>query len=206
MKANTWGAAVAIVLGGAVAAFAQSGSSTTAGPAGSSVQVVTAAGCLQQADQVPSGTTSPAGTTGSTPSRSASGGGSNFVLTSAHAPANGTRATGTSGTVGTSSSNASRPVRSTYFLDGSQDLASAIGHEVEVIGTVDREINSRLHGTNADTAATHGTAGTSGSGSTETEGASTMTSGGAAGAKSLSTWEHLRVTSVRTIANSCSSK
>jgi hypothetical protein len=99
----------------------------------SSAKSITVTGCLQRAEQAPTGTS---GTTG-TMRRSND---TKFLLTSASMSSS-SSSTGTAGTTGTTAP--STAVASEYRLDADDaKLTPHVGHKVEIAGTVDQSSSS----------------------------------------------------------------
>jgi hypothetical protein len=115
MRKRVWiGMSAAIALALSVSFAAQS-------PSQSSSSNLTVTGCLQRADQAPTGTSG-------TPSASDT---TKFILTNVTPSSSSSSATGTSGTAGASSTAAS-----TYRLDADESkLSPHVGHKVTISGT-----------------------------------------------------------------------
>jgi hypothetical protein len=124
MRTTIWsGTCAAIVFGLSVGLLAQETSQrpqTT--PSASGKNIITVSGCIQRAEQAPTGTTGTPGATGSTRD-------TKFLLTNAAVSP-----TGTTGTAGAAPSTA---VASEYRLDADDaKLTPHVGHKVEISGTV----------------------------------------------------------------------
>ena len=114
----------AIVSGFTAGLFAQQPPPSSPPAQVSSTKAITISGCVQRAEQGPTGTS---GTAGATRDSSES----KFLLTSA--------AAGTSATAGTSGSNADATIAPSYRLDADDaKLTPHVGHKVEIAGTVDQ--------------------------------------------------------------------
>jgi hypothetical protein len=101
----------------------------------SSSKAITISGCVQRAEQGPTGTS---GTAGATRDSSES----KFLLTSA--------AASTSATAGTSGSNADAAIAPSYRLDADDaKLTPHVGHKVEIAGTVDQPSSASTSSTSA---------------------------------------------------------
>jgi hypothetical protein len=124
MRTRIWsGTCTAIAFGLTVGLMAQQPPQTQPPAQSSSAKSVTVTGCIQRAEQAPTGTSGAAGATRSTSE-------TRFLLTSA---AIGTSATGTAGTT-----TPSTAVASEYRLDADDaKLTPHVGHKVEIAGTVE---------------------------------------------------------------------
>lgn len=134
MRRTIWsGTCAAIALGLTVGLVAQQPPQTPpSSTQSSSAKSVTVTGCIQRAEQSPTGTS---GTTGATrPSDT------KFLLTSAAMSTSGS-STGTAGTTGTTAP--STAVASEYRLDADDaKLTPHVGHKVEIAGTVAEQSSS----------------------------------------------------------------
>lgn len=121
MKANIWSATcAAIAFGATVGVLAQNPQT----PQSTSAKMITVSGCLQRAQQAPTGTS---GTTGA----AATAKETKFVLTNA--------ALSTTGTTGTAGTRPSTAVASEYRLDAEDaKLTPHIGHKIEISGAVEQ--------------------------------------------------------------------
>ncbi|SRR5258708_119884 len=121
MRKTTWAATcTAIVFGVTAALVAQTSQTPTTSGAAKSITV---SGCIQRASEGPTGTSGTAGATSASEPK--------FLLTSASL--GGSSATGTSGSVPSSTA-----VASEYRLDADDaKLTPHVGHKVEVTGTVE---------------------------------------------------------------------
>jgi hypothetical protein len=93
---------------------------------------------------------------------------------------------------------------STYILEpgsAQSQLASNAGKRVEVTGTVDSSSSMSSGSTGSGTTSSGSTAGTTGSGTTAGAAGS-----GSTGSSSSMSGQHLRVSSVRVVGESCSSR
>lgn len=120
MRTSIWsGACAATVFGLAVALIGAQSEPQT--PQGSAAKSITVTGCIQKAEQAPTGTAGTAGATRASETK--------FLLTSAAMSSSG--ATGTAGTTPPSTA-----VASEYRLDGDDaKLTPHVGHKVEITGT-----------------------------------------------------------------------
>lgn len=125
MKATIWSAACGtIALGATVAVLAQDPPSSQT--QSTSAKTITVSGCVQRAQQAPTGTS---GAAGAAPSAAET----KFVLTNAAI-----NTTGTTGTAGTTNPS-STAVASEYRLDADDaKLMPHVGHKVEITGTVEQ--------------------------------------------------------------------
>lgn len=123
MKARVWSAmSVAIALGATVAVLAQDRPQAPQSQAAG--KAITVTGCVQRAQQSPTGTS---GTASAAPGAAET----KFVLSNA--------ALSTTGTAGTSGTTPSTAVASEYRLDvDDAKLTPHIGHKVEITGMVEQ--------------------------------------------------------------------
>jgi hypothetical protein len=123
MSARIWTATCgAIALGSVVVVFAQNPPTSQSAAA----KAITVTGCVQRAQQAPTGTS---GTTGA----AASAAETKFVLSNAML-----NASGTAGTSGSTASPATASARE-YRLDTDEaKLTPHVGHKVEITGTVEQ--------------------------------------------------------------------
>jgi hypothetical protein len=129
MNARIWSAACGAIVCGAVAGvLAQApASQSSADQQSLSAKSVTVTGCVQQAQQSPTGTSGTMGGAATTAD-------TKFVLTNA-AVSKSPTATGTSG----AEASTANAIASEYRLDASESKLSAhVGHKVEVTGTIEQ--------------------------------------------------------------------
>lgn len=208
MKRAAW--MLAIGFGCTAMVAAQSGSSQPSGSQQSGTITVT--GCLQHGDMAgatgTSGSTGGTSTAGTSASRSTSGSGNaaSFILTNATmgsssshsgSSTSGTAAGSTAGAAagGATSSGSTGTSGSTYILEpgsAESELTSNTNKKVEVTGTLDTSMSHS--GTS-----TPSSAGATSSGSTASSAAGST--GSASG--SMANAQHLKVSSVRVIGESC---
>lgn len=206
MKRAAW--MLAIGFGCTAMVAAQSGSSQTPGSQQSGTITVT--GCLQHGDTAgatgTTGSTAGTSTAGASASRSTSGSGNaaSFILTnasmgssSASRSPSGSTAGGTTagGATSAGSATGTSGTGSTYILEpgsAQSELTSNTNKKVEVTGTLDTSMSHSA-------SSTPSSAGTTSSGSTASSAAGSTGSASA----SMANAQHLKVSSVRVIAESC---
>lgn len=125
MNSKVWsGTCAAIALGLAVSLFAQTPPASQSSYANPNAKTITVTGCVERAEQSPTGTS---GTTGAASSMGM--GEPKFVLTNVEPSA--------SGTAGTSGTSETPSIASKYRLDADDaKLEDHVGHKVEITGTV----------------------------------------------------------------------
>jgi len=204
MKRAAW--MLAIGFGCTAMVAAQDGSQTASQSAPKS-GTITVTGCLQSGEGA--GATGTTGSTSASPSASRSTSGSansaSFILTQATMGSSSTARSGSTaggatagGATGAGSTTGTSGTASTYILDpgsAQSDLSSNTGKKVEVTGTIDTSMSGSPSAAGGTTSAA-GTAGTTSAGTT---------AAGAAGSASgaMSNAQHLKVSSVRVVGDSC---
>jgi hypothetical protein len=203
MKRAAWMLAIGF---GCTAMVAAQDGSQTASQSAAKGGTITVTGCLQSGDGA--GATGTTGSTSASPSASRSTSGSantaSFILTqatmgSSSTPRSGSTAAGSTagGAASAGSATGTSGTASTYVLEpgsSQSELSSNTGKKVEVTGTIDTSMSGSSSAAGGTTSAA-GTAGTTSAGTTAATGA------GASG--SMANAQHLKVSSVRVVGDSC---